>query len=62
MTPIQENYIIVKDILTLEIEEILKELANLYSNTGFIDSMQLYRKKGDDTSFLVCCTNQPTRF
>ena len=59
MTQIQENYIIVKDILTQEIEEILMELANLYSNTGFTDGMQLYRKKGDDTSFLVCFTNQP---
>lgn len=59
MAQIQENYIIVENIFTQEIEDILLELANLYSDTGYTDGIQLYRKKGDVTSFLICFKNSP---
>ncbi|MBI3235253.1 MAG: hypothetical protein HYZ42_14660 [Bacteroidetes bacterium] len=59
MTQIQENYIIIENISTKEIEEILMELANLYSDTGYTHGLQLYQKKGNDKSFLICFTNSP---
>lgn len=59
ITPMQENYIIAENISTHGIEEILRDLANLYSDITYADGIQLYQKKDDSTSFLICFTNPP---
>lgn len=59
ITPMQENYIIAENISTHEIEETLRVLADLYSYSGYTDGIQLYQKKDNDTSFLICFTNPP---
>jgi hypothetical protein len=52
-------YIIVENVQTDIIENVLMNLANLYANTAFVRGIQLFRKKGTTDSFLILFTNTP---
>ncbi|WP_215937227.1 hypothetical protein [Winogradskyella psychrotolerans] len=54
-----ENFIIVENVNQKELESILMDLANLYSDTEFANGIQLYRKKNHYDSFLILFSNQP---
>lgn len=54
-----ENFIIVENVNEKELESILMELANAYSDTEFVNGIQFYRKKDKFDSFLILFSNQP---
>lgn len=54
-----ENFILLKTERQQQLENILFDLANLYSDTEYVRGMQLFRKKGEIDSFLVRFTNSP---
>lgn len=54
-----ENFIIVENVNERELESILKNLANLYADTEYVNGIQLYRKKTKLDSFLILFSNQP---
>lgn len=54
-----ENYILVKNVNQQNLERILMDLANLYSETEFVNGIQLYREKGNYDSFLILFSVQP---
>jgi len=55
----EQNHIIIDNVSNQNIEDILMNLANLYSDTGYTNGIQLYRKQNSTSSFLVCFTNSP---
>lgn len=54
-----QNHIIIDNISNQNIEDILMNLANLYSDSGYTNGIELYRKQKSTSSFLVCFTNSP---
>lgn len=54
-----ENYIIIEGVNEKVIENILMNMANLYSDTKYVKGMQLYRKKENPTFFLIFFPNAP---
>ena len=54
-----KNFIVVQNLKTEVIERVLMNLANLYSNTKFVEGIQLYREKGHTDSFLILFENEP---
>lgn len=55
----EKNHILIDNVSTQNIEEIVMNLANLYDESGYTVGMQLYRKHQSTNSFLVCFTNSP---
>ncbi|MFL9845501.1 hypothetical protein [Flavobacterium rhizosphaerae] len=53
------NHIVVKNINEDDLQNILMNIANLYSDTEYVDGIQLYREKQKYDSFLILFTNQP---
>jgi len=55
----QQNHIVIENVSNQIIEDILMNLANLYSDTAYTNDMQLFRKQNSTSSFLVIFTNSP---
>jgi hypothetical protein len=55
----EQNHITIDNVSNQNIEDILMNLANLYSDTGYTNGIQLYRKQNSTSSFLVLFTNSP---
>lgn len=54
-----ENYIVIEGVTEKAIEGMLMNMASLYSDTKYVEGIQLYRKKENQTSFLILFTNTP---
>lgn len=54
-----KSFIVVQNLKTEVIQRVLMNLANLYSNTKFVEGIELYREKGHTDSFLILFTNEP---
>ena len=54
-----QDYILVENVSELEISIILSNLANLYSDTGYTDGMELYKSTSSEQNFLVSFQNNP---
>lgn len=54
-----ENYIIVEKVRESDLETILMNFANLYSETEFVNGIQLYRKKETVDSFMILFSKSP---
>ncbi|PPK94843.1 hypothetical protein LY01_01596 [Nonlabens xylanidelens] len=53
------SYILIKTDQQNKLEQALYDLANLYSSSEDTEGIQLYRKKGLATEFLIRFSNQP---
>lgn len=52
-------YVLIISQYQSKLEQAIADWANMYSDTPYAQRIQLYRKKGDPTRFLVLFTNQP---
>ncbi|WP_117879569.1 hypothetical protein [Aureibaculum luteum] len=55
----QDNYIYVENVKESDLLKALQDLANLYSDTGFTDEINLYRKKDNSDLYSIVFTNLP---
>ncbi len=54
-----ENYIIIKNVESNDIENILMDISNSYSDFEFSKGIRLYRENQSTNSFLILFTNSP---
>lgn len=55
----QDNFIYIENVAERELLKALQDLANLYSDTGYTNRIELYRKKDKHNLFSVVFTNLP---